>query len=171
MTGRVAKTNVASNTAFRGFGGPQAMLVIEEIMDRVARATGLPAEVVRERNLYHGSGETNTTHYGADVGDNRVQTLWRMALDNAKFADRRREIEAWNRARRGVKRGLAVTPVKFGISFTFDALQSRRGARARLPGWNRAGESRRHGDGARGCTRRCSVWRCASWGCQRRASG
>ena len=54
--GQVARTNVSSNTAFRGFGGPQGMVVIEEILDRIARRLGLPAEVVRERNLYHGKG-------------------------------------------------------------------------------------------------------------------
>lgn len=118
VTGRVAKTNVASNTAFRGFGGPQGMLVIEEILDRVARTLGLPPEVVRERNFYHGSGETNRTHYGADIGDHRLQTLWRAALDQAGFAARRAEVDAWNRAHPRIKRGLAVTPVKFGISFT-----------------------------------------------------
>ncbi|MBI5770617.1 MAG: xanthine dehydrogenase molybdopterin binding subunit [Verrucomicrobia bacterium] len=118
LTGRVAKTNLASNTAFRGFGGPQGMLIIEEIIDRVARALGLPPEVVRERNLYRGTGETNTTHYGVEIGDNRIQQIWRTVLEQARFAERRREIAEWNRAHRGVQRGLAVTPVKFGISFT-----------------------------------------------------
>ncbi len=118
VTGRVAKTNIASNTAFRGFGGPQGMLVIEEILDRVARATGLPPEFVRERNLYHGTGETNRTHYGADVGDNRIQRIWRLALEQARFAERRAAVTAWNAAHPRVKRGLAITPVKFGISFT-----------------------------------------------------
>ncbi len=118
VTGRIAKTNVASNTAFRGFGGPQGMLVIEEIIDRVARATGLRPEVVRERNLYHGTGETNTTHYGADIGDNRVQQAWQLVQQQAKFLERRKEIAAWNQAHARVKRGIAVTPVKFGISFT-----------------------------------------------------
>src|SRR6185436_6984019 len=60
FSGRVCQTNVTSNTAFRGFGGPQGMLVIEEILDRVARRLGLSPEVVRERNLYHGEGGTNT---------------------------------------------------------------------------------------------------------------
>ncbi len=120
VTGRSAKTNVASNTAFRGFGGPQGMLVIEEILDRVARALRLPPEVVRERNFYHGSGETNRTHYGEDIGDNRIQEIWRAALAAARFAERRAEIDAWNRAHAHsrVRRGLAITPVKFGISFT-----------------------------------------------------
>jgi xanthine dehydrogenase molybdopterin binding subunit len=118
FTGRIAKTNVASNTAFRGFGGPQGMLVIEEIIDRVARALGLPPEVVRERNLYSGAGETNTTHYGAEIGDNRLQKMWFMVQAQAKFAERRAAIAQWNAAHARIKRGLAVTPVKFGISFT-----------------------------------------------------
>jgi xanthine dehydrogenase molybdopterin-binding subunit B len=118
FSGRVAKTNVASNTAFRGFGGPQGMLVIEEIMDRIARRLGLPPEVVRERNLYHGRGETNTTHYGVELRDNRLEEIWRLVLAQARFAERRLAVDAWNRAHPCVKRGLAVTPVKFGISFT-----------------------------------------------------
>jgi xanthine dehydrogenase large subunit len=118
FSGRVAKTNVTSHTAFRGFGGPQGMLVIEEIMDRVARRLGLPPEVVRERNLYHGTGETNRTHYNEDIGDNRIQELWQQVLAKADFSRRRMEVDAWNEAHPHMKRGLAVTPVKFGISFT-----------------------------------------------------
>ncbi|HUA77143.1 MAG TPA: molybdopterin cofactor-binding domain-containing protein, partial [Acetobacteraceae bacterium] len=118
FTGRIAKTHVTSHTAFRGFGGPQGMLVIEEVMDRVARRLGLAPEVVRERNLYHGTGETNTTHFGQDIGDQRLQVIWRDVMRQAGFAERRRAVEAWNREHPRVKRGLAVTPVKFGISFT-----------------------------------------------------
>jgi xanthine dehydrogenase molybdopterin binding subunit len=118
FTGRVAKTNVTSHTAFRGFGGPQGMLVIEEIIDRIARRLGLPPEVVRERNLYRGTGETNRTHYQEDIGDNRIQEIWAQVLSKADFAQRRAGIDAWNRASPHMKRGLAVTPVKFGISFT-----------------------------------------------------
>jgi xanthine dehydrogenase molybdopterin binding subunit/xanthine dehydrogenase small subunit len=116
--GLIAKTNVASNTAFRGFGGPQGMLVIEEVMDRVARHLGLSPEVVRERNLYRGKGATNTTHFLQDIGDNRLRAIWGKALSQAKFKARRRAIDAWNRRHARVKRGLAITPVKFGISFT-----------------------------------------------------
>ena len=118
FTSRVARTNVTSHTAFRGFGGPQGMLVMEEIMDRIARRTGLPPEVVRERNLYHATGETNRTHYLEDIGDNRIQTMWEEVMTLSHFAKRRAEIAEWNRTRHHVKRGLAVTPVKFGISFT-----------------------------------------------------
>lgn len=118
MKGRVAKTNLVSFTAFRGFGGPQGMLVIEEIMDRVARHLGLPPDLVRERNLYHGQGETNTTPYGQDIMDNRIQAIWHGLKEQAHFEARRSEIDAWNREHAWVKRGLAITPVKFGISFT-----------------------------------------------------
>ncbi len=119
FSGRAAKTHLVSNTAFRGFGGPQGMLVIEEILARIARMLQLPPEIVRERNLYHGHGETNTTPYGQEVGDNRIRSLWDGALANADFTGRRAGIEAWNAAHPMVKRGLAITPVKFGISFTF----------------------------------------------------
>jgi xanthine dehydrogenase molybdopterin binding subunit/xanthine dehydrogenase small subunit len=120
FTGQIAKTNTTSHTAFRGFGGPQGMLVVEEIVDRVARACGLPPEVVRERNLYHGTGETNRTHYREDIGDNRLEAIWAQAKAQANFAARRTEIAAWNLspAHARVKRGLAITPLKFGISFT-----------------------------------------------------
>jgi xanthine dehydrogenase molybdopterin binding subunit/xanthine dehydrogenase small subunit len=118
FSGRVARTNLVSMTAFRGFGGPQGMLVIEEIMDRVARALGLAPEVVRERNLYRGEGETNTTHYGQVMTDNRVEGMWRALTDSARLAARRAEIAAWNAQSPRIKRGIAITPVKFGISFT-----------------------------------------------------
>jgi len=116
--GQVAKTHLSSNTAFRGFGGPQGMLVMEEIMDRIARKLGLLPEVVRERNLYHGRGETNTTHYGQQIEDNRIQTIWHELKKSADLEKRREEISEWNAKHRHLKRGLAITPVKFGISFT-----------------------------------------------------
>jgi xanthine dehydrogenase molybdopterin binding subunit/xanthine dehydrogenase small subunit len=118
ITGRIAKTNIVSMTAFRGFGGPQGMLVIEEVMDRVARALGLPPEVVRERNLYHGTGETNTTHYGQEIGDDRLQAMWQKLRVGAELEARRHEIARWNAASPRIKRGIGMTPVKFGISFT-----------------------------------------------------
>lgn len=116
--GQVAKTNLSSNTAFRGFGGPQGMLVIEEIIDRVARQAGLSPELVRERNLYRGKGETNTTHYGQQIEDNRIQLIWKELKKSSDLAHRRKEIGRWNSEHPHSKRGLAITPVKFGISFT-----------------------------------------------------
>jgi xanthine dehydrogenase large subunit len=116
--GQVAKTNLSSNTAFRGFGGPQGMLVIEEILDCIARRLGLAPEVVRERNLYRAKGETNTTPYGQEIGDNRIQTIWRELKQTGHLARRRKEIAKWNGKNPHHKRGIAMTPVKFGISFT-----------------------------------------------------
>ena len=119
VTGRIAKTNLASNTAFRGFGGPQGMVVGEEIIDRVARFLGLPVDQVRERNFYR-EGEQpdrNQTHYGQPVVDNVLPELWAQLRTSSDYAARRTEIDAFNRQHPQVKRGLAITPVKFGISF------------------------------------------------------
>ena len=118
FSGRVGKTNNCSHTAYRGFGGPQGMVFCEEILDRVARYLGLLPEVVRERNLYRGQGESNTTHYGQDLKDNRIQTIWASLRDEQMLAQRRVEIAAWNANNPYKKRGIAMTPVKFGISFT-----------------------------------------------------
>ena len=118
FSGTVAKTNLASNTAFRGFGGPQGMLVIEEIMDRIARRTGLTPEVVRSKNLYRDRGETNTTHYGQEIEDNRIQRVWNELMASSEFAARRLQLRQWNEGHQHSKRGIAITPVKFGISFT-----------------------------------------------------
>lgn len=116
--GRVLKTNVVSHTAFRGFGGPQGMVVIEEILDRVARRLGLAPEIVRERNLYRGEGETNTTHYGQDLGEPRIGRIWSSLVASSRLSERRAEIDAFNAKSPRIKRGIAITPVKFGISFT-----------------------------------------------------
>jgi len=118
VTGQVGKTNNCSHTAYRGFGGPQGMVYIEEMMDRVARHLGIAPELVRERNLYHGQGATNTTHYGQPLEDNRIPLIWEKLRDQAKLAERRSAIAEWNRQHPHKKRGLAMTPVKFGISFT-----------------------------------------------------
>jgi xanthine dehydrogenase molybdopterin binding subunit/xanthine dehydrogenase small subunit len=118
FTGRVAKTNVTSHTAFRGFGGPQGMVVMEDILDRIARTLNLRPEVVRERNLYRGSGETNTTHYGQELGDERIPLIWSSLSASARIDARRETIDAFNATSASIKRGIAITPVKFGISFT-----------------------------------------------------
>jgi len=122
FSGQVAKTNLASNTAFRGFGGPQGMLVIEEIIDRIARRLGKPPEEIRERNLYRGAGATNTTPYGQEIEDNRIQRVWQELKQTSAMETRRAEIAKWNTAHPHRKRGIAMTPVKFGISFTLTHL-------------------------------------------------
>jgi xanthine dehydrogenase molybdopterin binding subunit/xanthine dehydrogenase small subunit len=118
FTGRVGKTNNVSHTAFRGFGGPQGMVVIEEIMDRIARNTGKTGEFVRAKNFYRGTGDTNTTHYGELLDDNRIERTWAMLLARSDFSARKRSIETFNGSSARIKRGIAITPVKFGISFT-----------------------------------------------------
>jgi len=116
--GQVAKTHVTSHTAFRGFGGPQGMLVIEEVIGRIARKLGLPPEKVRHANFYHGEGETNTTHYGEEIEGNRLSRIWENLIETSEYDLRRNAIDAWNQSHANTKRGLAITPVKFGISFT-----------------------------------------------------
>jgi xanthine dehydrogenase molybdopterin-binding subunit B len=87
-------------------------------MSRIAIHLGLPAEVVRERNFYHSTGETNTTHFGEEIEDNRTQRIWRELLAASNFTARKQELSEWNASHPHRKRGLAITPVKFGISFT-----------------------------------------------------
>ncbi|HEX4336862.1 MAG TPA: xanthine dehydrogenase molybdopterin binding subunit [Polyangiaceae bacterium] len=116
VVGTVCRTHHQSHTAFRGFGGPQGMLVIEEVMDRVARSLGLPPHVVRQRNFYR---EGNETHYGQVVRDAaRIDRLWKELAESSELTLRWEAVRAFNATSPHVKRGLAATPVKFGISFT-----------------------------------------------------
>ena len=116
VTGRVCRTHKTSQTAFRGFGGPQGMIVIEEILSQAARRLGLPAHVVRERNFYR---EGDQTHYGEQVQDaGRIQLIWDTLKKTAAFERRLAETADFNARSAHKKRGLAITPVKFGISFT-----------------------------------------------------
>jgi xanthine dehydrogenase large subunit len=116
ITGRIGKTHTTSHTAFRGFGGPQGMLVGEEIVERVARHLGLPAHEVRQRNFYR-PGERNVTPYHQPVVDNHLEALWEQLLRDSDFVARRAAVQAFNAAHPQRKRGIAITPVKFGISF------------------------------------------------------
>ena len=117
--GRIAKTNKTSQTAFRGFGGPQGMFVIEDILGRVAPLLGLDAATLRERNLYEPG---QTTPYGQPVRHaERLRAIWEDLRASSDFDARRARIAAFNAEHEDVKRGLAITPVKFGISFTLTA--------------------------------------------------
>jgi xanthine dehydrogenase large subunit len=116
VTGRVCQTHTVSHTAFRGFGGPQGMLIIEDILDRIARVLELPPELVRERNFYRAG---DVTHYGQPVKDaERIARIWSELKASSDFSARRAEVERFNALHPHDKRGLAITPVKFGISFT-----------------------------------------------------
>jgi xanthine dehydrogenase large subunit len=117
VTGHRARTHTASNTAFRGFGGPQGMMIVERAMDDIARHIGEDPLTVRKRNLYR-SGR-DTTHYGQHVDQHplMVEIIERLER-SSDYWQRREEIRAFNRHSAVIKRGLALTPVKFGISFT-----------------------------------------------------
>jgi len=117
INGHRCKTNLASNTAYRGFGGPQGMVAIEEIMDTVARELGKDPLDVRKRN-YYGKTERNVTHYYQTVEHNMLEEMTAELEASSEYAKRREEISAFNAASPILKKGLALTPVKFGISFT-----------------------------------------------------
>jgi xanthine dehydrogenase large subunit len=116
MHGFCARTNTQSNTAFRGFGGPQGALAIEMILDSVARRLGLDALAVRRANFY-GISANNVTPYGQVIEDNIIGELVDQLEAQADYRERRAEIAAYNARSPVLKRGLALTPVKFGISF------------------------------------------------------
>ncbi|MFF4948290.1 xanthine dehydrogenase molybdopterin binding subunit [Streptomyces chattanoogensis] len=119
IAGRIAKTNKVSNTAFRGFGGPQGMLVIEDIMGRCAPLLGLDPMELRERNFYR---QGQSTPYGQPVvRPERISAVWDQVKNDAGIADRQREIAAFNVAHPHTKRALAITGLKFGISFNLTA--------------------------------------------------
>jgi xanthine dehydrogenase large subunit len=116
VIGRVCLTHKTSQTAFRGFGGPQGMLAIEEILAQAAQRLSLPVEVVRERNFYR---DGDTTHYGQRVDDaHRIETIWNQLKETSGFDARRAAVARFNAEHPHRKRGLAMTPAKFGISFT-----------------------------------------------------
>ena len=111
------KTNTVSNTAFRGFGGPQGMFAIECVIDDIARTLGKDPLAVRRQNFY-GTEDRNVTHYQQIVEDNIADELFDRLLASSDYEERRKSIHAFNADSRVLKRGIAITPVKFGISFT-----------------------------------------------------
>jgi len=115
--GRVAKTNLPSNTAFRGFGGPQGAVVMEEVMNRAAERLGLDPAEVKRKNFY-GESPRNMTPYHQEVKADRSARIFEELCASSKYQERRAEIEAWNAQHRWRKRGISYQPVKFGISFT-----------------------------------------------------
>jgi xanthine dehydrogenase large subunit len=117
VTGSVWKTNLPSNTAFRGFGGPQGMAAIETVLDRIARQLHMDAAEVRRRNFY-GIGVRDTTHYEQRVEGNHLPLMYDRLVASADYVARRHAVDEFNATHEFRKRGLALTPVKFGISFT-----------------------------------------------------
>ena len=111
------KTNSVSNTAFRGFGGPQGMMGIECVVDDIARHLGIDPLLVRQRNFY-GTADRNVTPYHMTVEDNIIPELVAELAETSGYSGRRAEIAAFNAENAWIKRGLALVPIKFGISFT-----------------------------------------------------
>ncbi len=117
--GRVARTHKTSQTAFRGFGGPQGMLVTEDILGRCAPVLGVDPLELRRRNFYT---EGQATPYGQVVRHpERAGLAWDQVIADGRVRERLAEVQAFNATHPHTKRGLAVTPVKFGISFNFTA--------------------------------------------------
>ncbi|CAN7229601.1 xanthine dehydrogenase molybdopterin binding subunit [Terrabacter sp. LjRoot27] len=119
VDGRIARTHKTSQTAFRGFGGPQGMLVIEDVLGRCAPLLGIDPVELRRRNFY---AEGQATPYGQVVRHpERAVACWEQVLTTGELTERSAAIAAYNASHEHTKRALAVTPVKFGISFNFTA--------------------------------------------------
>jgi xanthine dehydrogenase large subunit len=110
------KTNTQSNTAFRGFGGPQGAIAMEYVLDEIARDLGRDALDIRKLNFY-GKAERNVTPYGQVIVDNVIPELVAELEATSEYRARRAAIEDFNRTSPVLKKGLALTPVKFGIAF------------------------------------------------------
>lgn len=116
VTGRVCRTNLPSNTAFRGFGGPQGIMSCECYMDDIARTLKMNPDEVREINLYPSRG--GVTHYKQLLVDCHIREMWANMKESSDYTKRLAEVEAYNAANKWKKRGIALCPVKFGMSFT-----------------------------------------------------
>ena len=117
VVGHRCKTNTASNTAYRGFGGPQGMMTIEHVMDEIASVLGKDPLEIRKVNFY-GKDERNVTHYHQPVEHNIIAEMVEELEASSEYAKRRAELREFNANSPLLKKGIAITPVKFGISFT-----------------------------------------------------
>ncbi|XP_038627933.1 xanthine dehydrogenase/oxidase-like [Tachyglossus aculeatus] len=113
-TGKLCKTNLPSNTAFRGFGGPQAMIITESWMSEVVMKCGRPPEEVRRLNMYE---DGDLTHFNQKLEGFTLSRCWSECLESSQYHARRMEVEKFNRENRWKKRGLAIIPNKFGPGY------------------------------------------------------
>ncbi|XP_061157633.1 xanthine dehydrogenase/oxidase isoform X1 [Syngnathus typhle] len=113
--GFLCRTNLPSNTAFRGFGGPQGMMIAETWMNDVAQSLGRPADEVRQMNLYK---EGDVTPYNQVLDQSTLDRCWDECMFRSRYQQQRAAVELYNKENRWTKRGLAIIPTKFGISFT-----------------------------------------------------
>ena len=111
------KTNTVSNTAFRGFGGPQGMFCIENIIENIAQKLNREASEIRKINFYKDKIK-NTTHYGMRITDNVIEDIFNKLIKKSNYKKRKADINNFNKKNKVLKKGIAITPVKFGISFT-----------------------------------------------------
>jgi len=121
LRGYPCKTNTVSNTAFRGFGGPQGMIVIETILEHIAFHLGMSLDEIRKIN-YYGINERNVTPYGQIIKDNIIEELSDRLMVEIDYEGRKKEIEEFNKKNNVLKKGIAAMPIKFGISFNMPAL-------------------------------------------------
>jgi len=117
IIGNTWKTNLPSNVAFRGFGQPQGMAVIENAIESIARFLKKESVEIRKLNFYN-SENRNTAPYGATISNIRLEQVYEKIEQLSDYANRKKEIDLFNSKSRDIKRGIALTPVKFGISFT-----------------------------------------------------
>jgi xanthine dehydrogenase molybdopterin binding subunit len=117
IVGKAYKTNLPSNTAFRGFGGPQGMAVIETAIDKIARLLKKDPAYIRKLNFY-GIDQKNVTPYGEIVANNHLYVMYDQLMASSNYAERRKAIDEFNHKHEFIKQGISLTPVKFGISFT-----------------------------------------------------
>ncbi|XP_026315872.1 xanthine dehydrogenase isoform X3 [Hyposmocoma kahamanoa] len=115
VTGHICRTNLPSNTAFRGFGGPQGMFGAENMIRDIAQALNKSAEEIAKLNLYQ---EHLTTHYGQVLTHCTLQKCWDECVEKSNLAQRKIDIENFNKEHRWRKRGISIVPTKFGIAFT-----------------------------------------------------
>jgi xanthine dehydrogenase large subunit len=121
LNGYPCKTNTVSNTAFRGFGGPQGMIVIETILEHIAFHLGLSLDEIRKIN-YYGKNDRNITPYGQNITDNIIVELSDQLMGKIDYEGRKNEITKFNQENKILKKGIAAMPIKFGISFNMPAL-------------------------------------------------
>ena len=113
----LCKTNTASNTAFRGFGGNQGMMAIENIIDHIANSLKRDPAEIRRRNFYQ-KKKKNITHYNMKIEDNVMHEIYDQLIKSSNYKSRQLSIKKFNEKNTYIKKGIAITPVKFGISFT-----------------------------------------------------
>ncbi len=118
VVGQVCRTHNHSHTAFRGFGGPKGVATVEKVIEEIAHFLNKDPMDVRRLNLYAEEGGKDITHYGQKVENNTLGRLLSELEASCNYRQRRSEVQAWNSGNESTIRGISLTPVKFGISFT-----------------------------------------------------